>query len=42
MLTLDLEPWHSVDPTDEPIPLAITFDRELRKATDDDGSEEVS
>jgi hypothetical protein len=42
-LTLDLDHWHSVNPTEEQIelPLDITFDVELRKAADDDDDDET-
>jgi hypothetical protein len=42
-LTLDLDHWHSINPTEEQIelPLDLTFDVELRKAADDEGSEET-
>ena len=40
-LTLDLDHWHSVNLNEEQIelPLDLTFDVELRKAADDEGSE---
>ena len=40
-LTLDLDHWHSINPTEEQIalPLDLTFDVELRKAADEDNSE---
>lgn len=42
-LTLDLDHWHSINPTEEPIqlPLDLTFDVELRKAADDESSDET-
>ena len=43
-LTLDLDHWHSINPSEEQIelPLDLTFDVELRKAADDEYSEEAS
>jgi hypothetical protein len=42
-LTLDLDHWHSIHPSEEQIelPLDLAFDVELRKAADDEGSEET-
>jgi hypothetical protein len=43
-LTLDLDHWHSIHPSEEQIelPLDLTFDVELRKAAEDDDSDKAA